>query len=151
MNKEPHLNYLGYPIAENAHFGTFAELRDNKLTYLARTCQATFNVVAVLNNNFGQAWHFNLLKLAETRPELVQARKNYDATFRTLYRSMEEHLPNGMTLREGSLTLRPQALFAQLQEWKPDSQTLTMVLEVIRSMPECRRAAATAEAEVGQA
>ena len=150
--KKPHLNYLGYPIHQNAHYGNSTELREDKLTYLARTCQATFNIVAMLSPNFAVNWAWSMEGLRQAKPDLyptlVESRSQYDSSFRRFYRNMEDQLKNGMTLREACLTLRPNALFEQLKTWKPKDTYLALVLKIAIALPESKQGVQDAEKTV---
>lgn len=113
---EPVISYLGVPISHSYHFGNLREMQTDMELYLARTDLATFNFLTAIYP----------VMLETLRPQPLTAdmredRGSYDAAFRRFYREMATPLPNGMTLREGCLQLRPAQLVAQLQTWSPAS------------------------------
>ena len=124
MSNAPHLNYLGIPIQQSMHYGQLTDMRDMEV-YLARTDQATFNVMAVLYPTL-----FSHMTKPSEKPlkEQLTERSEYDASWRRLYREMEATLPNGMTLREAALQLRPTQLQDQLRKWKPNSKYTQLML-----------------------
>ena len=141
MTKPPHLNYLGVPIQTLAHYGQLADMRHME-TYLARTDQATFNVLAVLYPTM-----FTHLEAPSEEPLKTQLaeRAGYDAAFRRIYREMAAALQEGLTLRDAALQLPPRQLLDRLGQWQPASAFTCIFLEAVlkSSLPE--KAVALAE------
>lgn len=139
------LNYLGYPISQNAHYGNFAEMRGDPVLYLARTCQASMNLQALFSEGFAKAWRFNLLEVREHQPDVVKLRSSYDAAFKIFYKHMQTELPNGMTLEAGCLQLRPKKLQEELSKLRTTDVAFNMLLGVALKLASVPQAVAASE------
>lgn len=103
------MNYLGYPISENFHYG---DPSSNAVVRMARRSQACFNILALLDANVAPS-QFDVRRFIHDA-HLMRKRHRFDTLFEMIFESLGYSDRSGLTLQELSLMRSPDVLRQQM-------------------------------------
>lgn len=131
----PPLNYLPYPIRENGHFGIAYDAARDFEVYLARTSQAVFNILALLDP--GKLERRFPARAILANAHLRALRESADSTFRRIYRDLPCFATKGQplfTIGDAALYLPPNALHDILLKSEAVQEAPFLGSEQVRSL-----------------